>query len=48
MPRAALATGCVDFVLPLERISTALITLTMAPGAAELLAVAAPSWAAYA
>jgi two-component system, chemotaxis family, protein-glutamate methylesterase/glutaminase len=45
MPSAAIATGCVDFVLPLERISTALVALTMAPGGAELLTVPTPSWA---
>lgn len=39
MPRAAIATGCVDFVLPLERIADALIALVMAPGAAEFLRV---------
>jgi two-component system chemotaxis response regulator CheB len=47
MPSAALATGCVDFVLPLKRLSCALVTLVMAPGAADLLVVAAPSWARY-
>jgi two-component system chemotaxis response regulator CheB len=36
MPRAAIATGCADFVLPLERIADALITLTMVPGASDL------------
>jgi two-component system chemotaxis response regulator CheB len=45
MPSAAIATGCVDFVLPLGRISSALVALTMAPGAAELLAVPLPPWA---
>jgi two-component system, chemotaxis family, protein-glutamate methylesterase/glutaminase len=48
MPTAAMATGCVDFVLPLARIACALIALTMAPGGAHLLAVAPSSWAAYA
>jgi two-component system chemotaxis response regulator CheB len=46
MPAAAIATGCIDFVLPLERIAAGVVALTMAPGAAELLAVPAPSWAA--
>ncbi|CAA9394192.1 MAG: hypothetical protein AVDCRST_MAG66-1040 [uncultured Pseudonocardia sp.] len=45
MPSSAIATGCVDFVLPLHRIAPALITLVMAPGGAELLTVATPSWA---
>ena len=46
MPIAATATGCVDFVLPLERIAPALIALTMAPGGADLLRVPPSSWAA--
>jgi hypothetical protein len=33
---AAIATGCVDFVLPLAPIAPALITLVMAPTAAAL------------
>lgn len=37
MPQAAIATGCVDFVLPLQTIAPALMALTMAPGAAALL-----------
>ena len=45
MPSAAIATGCVDFVLPVERIGAALVALTMAPGGADLLAVPTPSWA---
>jgi two-component system chemotaxis response regulator CheB len=45
MPASTLATGCVDFVLPLPRIAPALIALTMAPGGAELFAVPTPSWA---
>ena len=45
MPSAAIATGCIDFVLPLERIAPALVALAMAPGGAELLAVPTPSWA---
>jgi two-component system, chemotaxis family, protein-glutamate methylesterase/glutaminase len=36
MPSAAIATGCADFVLPLERIADALITLSMVPGANDL------------
>ena len=45
MPRAAIATGCVDLVLPLECIAPALISLTMWPGAAELLRVPISPWA---
>lgn len=45
MPRAAIATGCVDFVLSPPRIAVALIALTMAHGAAELLTVPTPHWA---
>ena len=46
MPASAIATGCVDFVLPPHRLAAALIALTMAPGAAALLSVPAPHWAA--
>lgn len=45
MPASAIATGCVDFVLSARRIPLALIALTMAAGAAELLAVPTPAWA---
>jgi len=45
MPSSAIATGCVDFVLPPHRLAAALIALTMAPGGASLLAVPAPYWA---
>lgn len=45
MPSNAIATGCVDFVLPARRIAAALVALTMAPGGAELLAVPTPAWA---
>jgi two-component system, chemotaxis family, protein-glutamate methylesterase/glutaminase len=45
MPSNAIATGCVDFVLPLDRIAPALITLAMAPGGADLLTVPTPPWA---
>ncbi len=43
MPRAALATGCVDFALPLPVIGPALVALAMVPGAAALLRVAPPA-----
>ena len=45
MPMATIATGCVDFVLPTEEIAPALVTLAMAPGAADLFRVAVPPWA---
>lgn len=45
MPMAAIATGCVDLVLPLEVLTPALVTLVMAPGAAELFQVPLPAWA---
>jgi two-component system chemotaxis response regulator CheB len=45
MPASAIATGCVDFVLPPHRLAPALTALTMAPGGAALLAVPAPHWA---
>jgi two-component system chemotaxis response regulator CheB len=46
MPSSAIATGCIDHVLPAQRIAPALVALTMAPGGADLLAVAPPHWAA--
>jgi two-component system chemotaxis response regulator CheB len=39
MPAAAIATGCVDFILPPERIASALITLAMVPGGFDLFSV---------
>lgn len=45
MPTNALATGCADFVLPLDHLAAAVVALTTAPGAAELLAVPLPPWA---
>lgn len=45
MPANAIATGCADFVLPPERMAPALLALTTAPGAADLLAVPLPPWA---
>jgi two-component system chemotaxis response regulator CheB len=45
MPSSAIATGCVDFVLPPERMPAALTALAMAPGGAQLLAVPTPHWA---
>lgn len=45
MPASAIATGCVDFILPPERMPAALISLVMAPGGAQLLTVPIPHWA---
>jgi two-component system, chemotaxis family, protein-glutamate methylesterase/glutaminase len=45
MPSHAIATGCADFVLPLNRLATAVLALTTAPGAADLLSVPLPPWA---
>jgi two-component system chemotaxis response regulator CheB len=45
MPATAIATGCVDFVLAPDRLAPALLALTTAPGAADLLAVPLPPWA---
>jgi chemotaxis response regulator CheB len=39
MPTAALATGCVDFVLSPERLGYALVALCAATGAADLFGV---------
>jgi two-component system chemotaxis response regulator CheB len=39
MPSAALATGCVDFALPPERLGYALVALCAAAGAADLFRV---------
>lgn len=44
MPTNAIATGCVDFVLPLARIAPALVTLSMAPGGADMFVVPTPPW----
>jgi two-component system chemotaxis response regulator CheB len=45
MPSAAIASGCVDFVLPLDRIGPALVALVMAPGGAAFFAVPTSPWA---
>ena len=45
MPAHAIATGCVDFVLPPDRLAAAVLALTTAPGGAELLTVPVPPWA---
>jgi two-component system, chemotaxis family, protein-glutamate methylesterase/glutaminase len=47
MPRAAMATGCADFVLPLGSMPSALTALTMMPGAADLFRVSLPPWATF-
>jgi len=44
MPGAAVCTGCVDFILPLDKIGAALVTLTMQSGAADLFRVPLPHW----
>lgn len=45
MPSSAIATGCVDFVLPNTRLAAALVALALAPGGAEMFAVPTPAWA---
>jgi two-component system chemotaxis response regulator CheB len=45
MPAAAIATGCVDFVLPLCAIPAAVVTLAMVPEAAALFRVSRAPWA---
>jgi two-component system chemotaxis response regulator CheB len=45
MPAAAIATGCVDLVLPIGRIAHALVSLVAWPGAASLLRVPLAPWA---
>ncbi|GHG03944.1 MULTISPECIES: chemotaxis protein CheB [Amycolatopsis] len=45
MPSSAMPTGCVDLVLPLDRLAACLVDLTMAPGGADLLTVPMPPWA---
>ena len=44
IPAAAIATGCVDFVLPPKKIAAALVALVMGEGAAEYFKVAIPAW----
>jgi two-component system, chemotaxis family, protein-glutamate methylesterase/glutaminase len=39
MPKAAIATGAIDFVLPIQGIAAALVALVMAEGVAEYLKV---------
>lgn len=46
MPGAAMATGCIDFVLPLPVLVHALVSLVMVPGAAGMMRVPLPPWAA--
>lgn len=45
MPRAALATSCVDLALAPAMLTAALITLGITHGAGELLRVTPPPWA---
>lgn len=46
MPAAAIATGCVDFVLPLKGIAATLRAFAMMPGAAAFFSVPMAPWAA--
>jgi chemotaxis response regulator CheB len=39
MPRAAIASGAVDYVVPLDKIAAALVALVMVRGVAEYLKV---------
>jgi two-component system chemotaxis response regulator CheB len=45
MPAAAIATGCVDLVLPFDRIAYALVSFCGWPGAASLLRTPIAPWA---
>lgn len=45
MPLAALATGCVDHVLPIRAIASALSAFVLSEGAAALFGVPTPHWA---
>lgn len=45
MPRAAVATGCADLVVPLRVLPAALVALTMAPGAIDMFPRAPRPWA---
>ena len=45
MPTSAIATGCVDLVLPLPVIGPALVALTMAPGVVEMFPRLPSAWA---
>ena len=45
MPAAAIATGCVDLVLPVDRIAHALLSLVAWPGAPYLLRAPLAAWA---
>ena len=45
MPSAAIATGCVDLALPVDRIAHALVSLAAWPGTSSLLHAPLVSWA---
>jgi two-component system chemotaxis response regulator CheB len=45
MPAAAIATGCVDLVLPVDRLAHLLVSLAAWPGARSLLRAPIASWA---
>ena len=44
MPNAAISSGCADFILPVDRIGSALTAPTMVPGSTELFPAAMPTW----
>lgn len=44
MPNAAILSGCVDFILPVNTIASAITALTMVPGSTDLFPVARPAW----
>jgi two-component system chemotaxis response regulator CheB len=45
MPRAAMATGCTDLVLPLQVVGPALVAIVMAPGAIDMFPRSPRPWA---
>jgi two-component system chemotaxis response regulator CheB len=45
MPTAAIATGCVDLVLPPRVLGPALVAMTLAPGAADWFNAPPRPWA---
>jgi two-component system, chemotaxis family, protein-glutamate methylesterase/glutaminase len=45
MPASAIATGCVDHIVTMSHMASALVALSLAPGGADLLAVSTPHWA---
>jgi two-component system chemotaxis response regulator CheB len=45
MPRAAVATGCADLVLPLPVVGPALVAIAMSPGAIDMFPRSPRPWA---